>query len=213
MLKKWILVLMLMLGSTSQEAFSAIHKIPDTLVIEQRELEKKVLENPKSAEAHFELAMNYAYTGWIEIAWEQLKQVPKHDKHYAKTVLKKYSEKVKKDPQNWKYHFKLAFGYYFEDQKDLALASFQKAHELNPEQPWIIGFISLLHGEKKDYTTAIKLAKKAIEIEPNGAALHFLLAQGYQKNGNYFGFLGEAMHVVRLKSAEAKYRPTAPKAE
>ena len=62
----------------------------------------------------------------------------------------------------------------------------------------------------KDYERTIKLAKNAISIEPNGAALHFLLGMGYKESGQYFRMLKQAGKVAKLKSSEAKYRPVPP---
>ena len=46
--------------------------------------DKKINEDPKNVDLRFELAMEYASTGWIELGWDQLKLVPKLEKR--KTV-------------------------------------------------------------------------------------------------------------------------------
>ncbi|MBT5856101.1 hypothetical protein HOH87_05640 [bacterium] len=190
-------------------AHGAIFHIPEDLVKEQRALEAKV-HALSNAETRFELAMNYAYTGWIEIAWEQLSMVPDYDKNYADKVLTNYTAKLQLEPNNWKHHFKIAFAYYFQDKKEAAIRSFKKVVTLNPKQVWAMGLIALLYGEQKNYATCISWCKKALAIEPNATAVHFLYAKAQLDSGDYFGFLGESMHVVRLKSAEAKYTPTPP---
>ena len=81
----------------------------------QTELTKKINEKPNDVDLRFELAMAYASTGWIELGWDQLKLVPQLEKNYAETVFKHYSEQLTHSPDNWMFHFKLAFSHYFLD--------------------------------------------------------------------------------------------------
>ncbi len=173
-------------------------------------LSANVEREPKSAEAHFELAMNYAYTGWIEDGWAQLKIVNELDAKYANTVVKKYKHKNRVEPKNWKHPFKLAFGYYFLGEKDNAIASFKKVIELEEHNAWARGLIGLILSEKGEYQSAYVWVRDAIKLEPNGASLHFLMAELHRKNNNYFGSLAEMMIVLHLKSQEARYRPERP---
>lgn len=201
----WIVIMALMMGVAS---FAATHRVPEALRAEQIELEKAFQANPNSAETRFELAMSYAYTGWIELGWEILRTIPKYDKNYADTVVPKYTALIKKEPDNWKYHFKLGFGYYFQDDKDLALKSFEKVTELNPKNAWGFGFVALLKGEQKKYNEVIKICDHALKIEPNGTALHFLQAEAYRQKKQYLKVFRKSITIVNLKAAEAKYRPT-----
>ena len=206
MIKKCIISLLCL----TLPCWGAIFHIPGDLQIEQDQLIQKVTENPENPELRFELAMNLAYTGWVELGWEQLKTVDKLQKNYEVEVFKKYNPLLESDPDNWKHHFKIAFAYYFKKDKDRALNHFIKSSELNPKNPWPMGFIALLYGEKKDYKACKDWCKKGLKIEPDATAIHFLLAKAYLDSGDYFNFLGESVHVGRLKSAEAKYRPIVP---
>lgn len=190
--------------------WAAIFHIPDDLAKEQAQLIQDVKNNPNSPDARFELAMNLAYTGWIELGWTQLKKVDSLQKNYQSVVFTKYQPLLDKDPGNWKHHFKIAFAHYFKNEKDLALLHFLEASKLNPTNPWSMGFMALLYGEKKDYQNCIKWCKSGLKIEPNATAIHFLLAKAYLDSGNYLSFLGESVHVGRLKSSESKYRPEIP---
>ena len=204
---QWVLVFVCLLNQTG---LAATFYVPPYLVEEQVEKVKAVRLNPQSAEARFELAMNYAYTGWVELGWDQLKLVPEYDKNYAQVVIQKYSEKIRKEPNEWRHYFKRAFGYYFEDQKEKSMDQFKKVVELNPKQVWAMGFVAYLYGEKKEFKQGMDWCKRALEIEPNATAIHMLMAAALLQTGDYFGFLGEPWHVTRLKSAEAKYRPIPP---
>ena len=181
-----------------------LYKIDPELQSEINQNRAKLVQNP-SAETHFELAMSYTYTGQVEDGWDLLQKIPNYDKDYSSKVIKKYEALSKSNPKEWKYPFKLAFGYYFSERKREALAQFERALRLDPGNPWIMGFIALAKGDLGQLDEAIELCKQAIKIQPNGTALHFLLAQGFQRKGDYAGFLGETLTVLRLRSEEAQY--------
>ena len=156
-----------------------------------------------SADTAFELAMSYAYSGQIEKGWATLKKIPDDDKEYSPKVVEKYGDRVKVSPRIWKYQFKLAFGYYFMDQKDKSIACFRKVLDLDPKNVWALAFISLIKGDQGHIDEAVELAKECNRWEPNAAALHFLLGAGYLKQGNYWGVAQETVAVGRLKAQEA----------
>ncbi|MGC6367756.1 MAG: tetratricopeptide repeat protein [Candidatus Marinamargulisbacteria bacterium] len=177
----------------------------------QNELTKKINLAPKNADLRFELAMEYAATGWIELGWDQLKLVPELQENYETIALKVNSEKIKQDPSNWKAHFRLAFAHYFMKDKDAAIESFKNVLKIKPDHEWSMGLIALILGEQKKYKDCIYWSKKGLKINNDATALHFLLGKAYYETGNYFGVMGETIQVGRLKSIEAKYRPTPPK--
>ena len=177
----------------------------------QTELVRKINLDPRNPALRFELAMEYASTGWIELGWDQLTLVPKLQEDYETIVFKKYSEAIETAPNDWKAHFRLAFAYYFMDKKDLAIQSFQQTLTIYPNHVWSMGLIGLIYGEQKKYDKCIEWTKKALRINDDATAIHFLLGQAYYETGHYFGVLGESLSVGRLKSIEAKYRPTPPK--
>jgi len=176
----------------------------------QQDLINKINQSPRNPDYRFELAMEFAATGWIELGWEQLKLVPILEKNYQTVVFKKYSAILASDPQNWQAHFRLAFAYYFMDEKENAIESFKKVLTIYPDHVWSMGLIALLYGEQKNHTECIAWTKKGLAINNDATALHFLLGQAYYETGNYLGVLGETLSVGRLKSIEAKYRPTPP---
>ncbi len=182
----------------SSSLMAKVYDIPADLLQEGRALKKIYVASP-NAEATFELAMNYAYTGRIEKGWELLKKVPPP---YADVVIKKYGG----PSTEWKTHFKLAFGYYFKEQKKEALQEFQKVLKIEPKQIWAMGFIALVLGDLGHTDEAISWCKKALAIEKNATAIHFLLAEAQRRKGNIMAALGELMIVGRLKSEEAIVR-------
>ena len=209
MLKHVILYTALFLVLSAHSAY-AWFDTPESLLKEQRDLIAAVDANPDNPEYRFNLSMNLAYTGWIEIAWKQLKKVNDLDPNYKDIVFDTYKPLVLSEPDQWQHHFKLAFAFYVDKQKDQTMKHFKMAQTLAPDNPWIMGFIALLYGEQKNYKECIAWCKRAIKLAPDGVALHFLLAKAYLESGDMFGFIGESVHVGRLKSIEAKYRPQVP---
>jgi tetratricopeptide (TPR) repeat protein len=204
--KKILFFCVLILLSSTLQAKAKIYQIPDHF-LEEIKVKKEIVEkNPHSAEAYFELAMSYSYTGQIEAGWAELKKVNDYDKEYAGKVIKKYGDLVAKDPQNWQYNFKLAFGYYFDEKKDLAEQQFSVALKTAPKNIWVMGFLALVKGENGQVEGAIDLCKKALKIEPNATAIHFLLGQALFKKGDYIGFIAESLITIRLKSEEESAR-------
>ena len=177
----------------------------------QAELTKKINEDPKNVDLRFELAMEYASTGWIELGWDQLKLIPKLEKNYEEKVFLQNKTILAQDPTNWKAHFRIAFAYYFKNNKINAISSFKKVLAINPSHVWSMGLIGLIYGEQKNYDQCIYWSIKALKINDDATAIHFLLGQAYYETGNYLGVIGETLSVGRLKSIEAKYRPTPPK--
>lgn len=180
--------------------FAKLHDVSDADLAEIKE-NIAVFKASPNAEHRFELAMSFGKSGFIEEGWKILEELPPE---YAQKVIEKYERLTQKDPDNWENYFKLAFGYYFVDEKhkefDRALGAFDKVLELNPNHVWTMGFISLIKGVQKEYDVAIDWANKALKIEPNAMAIHALLALGYQKKGKNWQALKHTMVVGRLKT-------------
>src|SRR5262245_5463271 len=90
-----ILALFLFTLFPVQSAWATIYQIPKDLYEESKVLQKAVAASPNSAEAHFNLAMNYAYTGRVTDGWSELKKVDSLDKSYAEKVIAQYEPKTK----------------------------------------------------------------------------------------------------------------------
>jgi len=50
------------------------------------------------------------------------------------------------------------------------------------------------------------VCKEALKKEPNATAIHFLLAEGYRRKGQYSKFMSEMVVVGRLQTAESLER-------
>ncbi len=205
MIKVVIMAVALLLGF-GHPVFAKIYQIPAELKADVALSEQQYKQNPNSADTIFELSMAYAYTGQIEKGWELLKSIPKYDKDYSSKVIKKYEPLTKSQPQEWRNHFKLAFGYYFAGNKDAAVESFKKVLDIDPKHVWAMGFLGLVEGERGNTDKGMEWSKKALAIEPNATAIHFLIAEGYRRKGDYMKAFSHLMMVGRLKSEEALTR-------
>ena len=156
------------------------YQISEPLKAELRQNYQRLQAYPDSNEAKFELAMSYAYTGQIKKGWDILKSL---DPAYSKVVITKYQALIDKNPNEWKYHFKIAFGYFFDKEKTRAIESFRKVLTIKPDQVWAYGFIALIKGEMGQVDEAIRICKQALKMEPKATAIRFLLAEGYRKKG------------------------------
>lgn len=170
---------------------------------EIRQKELAVRNNPTSPDAMFDLAITYAYTNKIEAGLETLKktaELVKDTKTYARYLIEKYYDIVKKSPRDWRMRFRLAFAYYFGGYKDLALMELQNIANLEPKNPWPYGYMAVIKAEQENWEEAIKYMKKAIAIDYNVAAFHLGLAQAYQKTGNHLGAMLESAEAFRLRA-------------
>ncbi|RAP36122.1 hypothetical protein DID80_05670 [Candidatus Marinamargulisbacteria bacterium SCGC AAA071-K20] len=205
-MKKWILVLICLCAMSSVTS-AKIFKISEELKQDVRSDYEIFKGDESSNESKFNLAMSYAYTGQIKKGWDLLKTI---DRSYSRVVIDRYNQKIKENPDAWKYHFKVAFGYFFAKEKKTAIGEFYKVLEIKPDMVWAYGFIALIQGEMGEVDEAIRICKKALKMEPQATAIHFLLAEGYRKKGKYFRFLKEMLVVGRLQTEESIRRRGEP---
>ena len=169
----------------------------------QKELAAKqaaVRANPKSADARFDLAITMAYTNNIQDGWSNLKKTVELDPDYRKRGLEFYIKKVTESPNDWRLRFRLAFAYYFNDEKKDAVRELNNVLKLDPYNVWAYGYLALIHGEMGNIDTAMDATRKGLKIDSNVAALHLLLSEGYYKKGDSWGGFVERMEALRLRA-------------
>lgn len=169
----------------------------------KQEIETKkeaVAKNPNDPNAHFDLAITYAYTNHIQNGWGELKKVNDLDPKFKDKAINLYIRKVIDNPGDWRLRFRLAFAYYFNDMKKEAIHELKNVLILDPYNVWAYGYISLIYGELGDIDKGMHYVKKGLEIDSSVAALHLLLSEAYYKKGDgWRGFL-ERMEALRLKA-------------
>ncbi len=180
-------------------------------IAHQEALTEQINADPRNPDYRFELAMAYAETGWIELGWNQLALIPQLATDYHKRVLARYEPIVAAEPDNAAAYFRLAFAYYVDNQKTAALDAFKSVLRTRPNHEWSMGLIALVLADQGDYAAARTWCKRALAINGDALAIHFLLGKIDYETGNLWGVMGASVHVARLKSIEAKYRPIPPK--
>lgn len=193
----WIFVgfCILSLGSSAQ-AWRANKE----LLQEIKDKKAQVIAEPKSALAHFDLAITYAYTNHIQEGWDELKKVEALDPNFRNSGLLLYITKVNQSPQDWKLRFRLAFAYYFNQDKVAAIRELDNVLIIDPYNVWAFGYIALIYGEMNQTDKAMDYTKRGLKIDSNVAALHLLLAEGYNRKGNKWGAMAEGLEALRLRA-------------
>ena len=169
----------------------------------KNEIEDKqwlVKVHPNNPQYHFELAITYAYSNKIEDGLKELKKVDEIDKSFAPKALKIYSKKARLFPNDWKARFRYAFASYFNNKKKEAIKEFENIIKIDPKNVFTYGYIATIYGEMNDVGSAIEYSKKALEIDPNVAAIHLLLGAAYYKNGQAGMGFQETFEALRLRS-------------
>jgi len=166
--------------------------------IEEKEWLVKV--HPKDAQSHFELAITYSYSNKIEDGLNELKIVDQLDPEYAPKALKYYSKMARLYPNNWKIRFRYAFALYFNNKKKDAIKEFEKIIKQDPKNIFSYGYIATIYGEMNQVDEAIDYSKKALEIDPNVAAIHLLLGAAYYKNNQAALGFQETFEALRLRA-------------
>lgn len=165
--------------------------------------ENAVSRSPNDPDAHFDLAITYAYTNKVEAGLNELKKTStlvKDQKAYAKELITRYFDLVKKNPEDWKLRFRLGFAYYFGDYKKYAMDELQNVANVNPGNPWPYGYMAIIAAEDNKWNDGILYMKKAIAIDSNVAAFHLGLGQGYYKTGNSVKGFFETAEALRLRA-------------
>lgn len=182
------------------------YRIPSADLNEFYELKQIVIDNPESPTAHFELAMNYAYTGRVITGWDSLKRVNELDPDYSSKVIQFYEQKITQEPDRWHHYFKLAFGYYFTEQKDLAYDQFLTILELEPDNFWAMAYIALLEADKENYSATISWSKRALSYNNDLIAVHWLIAKAYKKKGRPFAAFGHRLRMMKLLAEDKMFQ-------
>ena len=166
--------------------------------IAEKQLEVRLF--PNNPHTHFDLAITYAYSNRIEEGYVELKKANDLDKNYAPRVIKMYQDAVLDDPNDWKLHFRLAFGYYFGGRKKEAVSEFEKVIQLDPNNLFAYGFIGTIYADLNDFKKGTENVRKALKIDSNVAVLHFLMAQAYFHDGKKSEGIAESIETLRLKA-------------
>ena len=195
---KKILFLALLILLTVNSAYG--WRISKELEQELKTKQAAVKADPKNPHARFDLAITMAYTNNIPDGWNNLKKTVELDPEFKKKGLDTYIKAVTENTEDWRLRFRLAFAYYFNDRKKEAIRELDNVIKLDPYNVWAYGYIALIYGELNETETAMQYTKKGLSIDSNVAALHLLLAEGYNRKGDKWKSFIEGVEAVRLRA-------------
>jgi tetratricopeptide (TPR) repeat protein len=161
---------------------------------------QQAVQAPESPDAHFELAMAYARTPFLEQGWEALKRVNTLDPAYADKAVAKYEAALHADPTDAEASFRLAFAYYFQNKKDVARQQMERTVALAPQDPWAYNYLGFLIAEAGQIDEAARIWQQALAIDPNNAVTHYLIGQVYYRQGKFMQAAGSLANALKLRS-------------
>ncbi len=91
---------------------------------------------------------------------------------------------LRRDPRDVFALYRLAFAAYFANRKNVALDALQRAASLEPQNPWTMGYVGYLYGERQDADRAIAWWERGVRVDPRNAVLHYMLGLAYSHKGN-----------------------------
>ena len=103
-----------------------------------------------------------------------------------KQALRLRTEEEKKDPKSILQPLKyLGMAYLILQDNREAVSTFRKVLEINPEDHDVIYRLGIDRAVNKDWGGAIGLLRRAVELKPDSAPYHLLLAQSYYNSQQY----------------------------
>lgn len=164
---------------------------------------RQVAETPHSADAHFELAMNYARTPFLEEGWAALKQVQVIDPVYAAKAVSRYEALIHANPQDTEAHFRLAFAYYFQGDKPQARRQLEQIIAITPVDPWAYNYLGFLQAEAGQLEQATANWQRALGYDPDNAVAHYLIGQAFYRQGRFMQAASSLATALRLRAGTA----------
>lgn len=203
-----ISIITLVLAFMFASAVLAVAEVPNDIWNEYVYWTKLVKKSPNSAYNNFNLAIVMAYMGKVEEGAELLNKVARLDPNAVPRYLLFYEKKVAQYPNNWRYRFRLAFVYYFADKLYAAIDQFEwvaNSSPVNAKNAWAMGYIAVIKAKQGKWNRAEEYCRRALEIEPDGAALHAALAEAYYNQKKVVEASAEMVTAMRLKKDFEKY--------
>jgi len=99
-------------------------------------------------------------------------------------VVAKARRMIAADPQRPEGHFALGIGLLALGETRQALAAFQEARRLDPDQAVTLANIGHIHLELKEHPEAIAAFEQALALDPKGVTVHHKLGVVYEEMGD-----------------------------
>jgi len=174
------------------------------------ELDAALKADPTHFPSHYGLALVYTGLGRFEDAYAEYKEVvrwaPEGSPYRAQAeakvaavekILAKYASKQDARQAFLEGNKLAGAGQYKE-----AIASYEKAIELDPDNPYYHYNAGIVYAELEDFGGAFKAFRKAVELKPDHVQSHFRLALFYTVSGLPQQALEEFRQVIKYGTNE-----------
>lgn len=162
-------------------------------------LKKTVKNQPLNANAHFNLAIAYAKTAYMEKSWAEFKKTHDLSPNFYMQQVNYYHKKVVKNSFDINARFCLTFGYYFTQRRKLAILEHEKILNIEPKFIWSYNYLGYLLKEDGQLNKSMEILEKGIKLDSNNAMTHFFLGQTYYSLKKFDDALVEISLAMKLK--------------
>jgi len=186
----------------------AVAEISPEVQLDYKKYKNYVSLKPNDPDYHFNFAMTLAYIGRVDQAMAEMTKVTKLDKKYTSKSKARLLKKLRKNPNNWKNNFRMGFIYYFLKNDKRAydfLELVSKKEPVDVINAWAYGYMAVVRGNQNRWTDALKLSKKAIEIEPDGYALRAAYMEALSQNRQTAQASIQLAIALKLKVQQENY--------
>ncbi len=141
---------------------------------------------PNNYRVHYYLGTVYTELSESDKAITEFGKIPADNEHYVESRLQ------------------LAYLYDKQNKYDDALGALKDALAKKPNDAEIEGFMVGVYQEKKDYPTAIDLARKMVATDPKNDKFHFTLGAALDQNKQRDDGMVEMKKAIELNPANAQ---------
>jgi len=133
--------------------------------------------NGDAAARHAEIALRLAPNDWQKLALKGTAELMRKNPAEAMVYLQSAIQRAPQpDPT---LHRSLAKAQYLQHQVDAAIASFERAWQLDPSDASVATDLARIHAERGDAGSAHTWAERALHLDPNNAAARGILSTGH----------------------------------
>jgi tetratricopeptide (TPR) repeat protein len=151
--------------------------------------EAAVRRDPGDPGAHFTLAMLYARDGRLLDGWKHLQEAdraagPGRRVAMARQVAAEAQDLIRRNPDDLLARYRLAFATYALGDHAAVAAQFERITAADPRNDWGFGYLGQAYAALGRDDRAIAAWQRGLQINPNNAVLHYVLALAYTRQGD-----------------------------
>jgi tetratricopeptide (TPR) repeat protein len=151
--------------------------------------EAAVQRAPGDPGAHFTLAMLYARDGRLLDGWKHLQEAdraagPGRRLAMARQVAVEAQALLRRNPNDLLARYRLAFATYVLGDHAAVAAEFERITAADPRNDWGFGYLGQAYATLGRDDRAIAAWQRGLQINPDNAVLHYVLALAYTRQGD-----------------------------